>query len=276
MTAQPLVLLVVGFLLTSVLGGVLTYAFQRRAWNHQHEAESGEHLRELALKTFEEVSTLLDQRLYRMRQLYWATKRQARDRAASGGLNTALEDYRAILRVWNDNLNRTLALVDVYFGDAIRGRLEERLYEEFAAIGEELDQFVRETSAHGSEPVHVRFIGPRLDALGHEVYAFNVLILTSLRDRRLGDAALTELPVAPQRQTVRFGHKGEGVRRLQDALQTAGAAGLASDGHFGLATERALRELQRSHGLRDDGIAGPAVWNALTVRAHGAQDDAGP
>ena len=50
---------------------------------------------------------------------------------------------------------------------------------------------------------------------------------------------------------------GGGVRALQQAL------GLAPDGVFGPATERALKSWQRSHGLTPDGAAGPQTRAAL-------------
>ena len=66
---EPILLLVIGFVLTSVLGGALAYLFQQRAWRHQYETERRDQQRQLALKTFEEVSALLDQRLYRSQVL---------------------------------------------------------------------------------------------------------------------------------------------------------------------------------------------------------------
>ena len=128
---QQLLLLVAGFVLTSVVGGALGSWFQRRAWAHQHETQrrDEEHQREVqrrdeehqrALTTFEEVSRLLDRRLYRMRRLYWA----ARDTAVGAGdqerLAAARADYRVVLAEWNDNLNRNLALVETYFGTPVR------------------------------------------------------------------------------------------------------------------------------------------------------------
>ena len=262
---QPFALLVAGFLLTSVVGGLLTYGFQRRAWRHQHEVEREEHLRERALETFAEVSTLLDRRLYRMRQLYWALKRRAKKGAPPGALEGPLTEYRAVLRDWNDNLNRNLALVEVYFGVAIRARLESGLYEEFAATGEELDQFVRDVSADDSHSVRVRFMRPRLDSLGRAVYTLNVLMLTCVRDGQLGGHAPRVIPAAPDQNTMRFGHKGARVRQLQALLKAAGAPNLASDGHFGLDTEDALRRFQSAHRLEDDGVAGPVTLGNLDL-----------
>ncbi|HEV2825170.1 MAG TPA: hypothetical protein VG035_08190, partial [Actinomycetota bacterium] len=63
--------LLVGFLLTTVAGGLLGYFFQRRSWSHQYEVQFRAQERERATKAFEEISRLLDKRLYRLRQLYW-------------------------------------------------------------------------------------------------------------------------------------------------------------------------------------------------------------
>jgi hypothetical protein len=149
--------------------------------------------RDQALKTFEEVRKLLDQRLYRMRHVYWAGKAIAKGRGDRDRLNETLDDYRAVLRDWNDNLNRIRALVHTYFGESAREVLENRLHEEYVAIGEELDQFVREVSA--SPDARVRPIGARLTELSHRVYYFNVHALA-----RVGAGkAPTDVPFNPGR-----------------------------------------------------------------------------
>jgi murein L,D-transpeptidase YcbB/YkuD len=49
------------------------------------------------------------------------------------------------------------------------------------------------------------------------------------------------------------GTVGESVKKLQTAL------GVAADGRFGPATQKALREFQTKSGLDSDGLAGPAT-----------------
>ena len=49
------------------------------------------------------------------------------------------------------------------------------------------------------------------------------------------------------------GTVGESVKKLQTAL------GVTADGHFGPATQKALREFQAKNGLDADGLAGPAT-----------------
>jgi hypothetical protein len=75
--------IIIGFLLTTVLGGVLGFYFQNRTWDHQnkiqraeqerlHMMQLNEEKREKALQIFDEVSRLMDKRLYRLRLLYWS------------------------------------------------------------------------------------------------------------------------------------------------------------------------------------------------------------
>lgn len=263
MANDPIVLLVIGFLLTSVLGGGLAYLFQQRAWRHQYEIQKQDHHHQQALKTFEELSSLLDQRLYRMRLIFWAAKRLARQPRKPASLNAELTDYRAILRVWNDNLNRNLALIDTYFGEAARVQLETELFAEYSAIGEELDEFVRQVTAANETPVQVRPIGSRLSELSVRVYQFNVFMLRSLRD----DGHAAELPAdqhaRPGARTLRFGHDGADVLSLQRVLARLDLLNSKEDGHFGRDTEAAVRGFQRSRGLQDDGVVGRRTAVAL-------------
>jgi hypothetical protein len=264
MVSDSILLLLLGFLLTTVAGGALAYLFQQRAWRHQYETERRDLQRQLALKTFEELSALLDQRLYRMRLIFWVAKRLALRPAEPASLNAELTDYRDVLRIWNDNLNRNLALIDTYFGEAARRRLEDDLFAEYVAIGEELDEFVREVSVRDETPIRVRPIGGRLTELSHGVYGFNILMLRSLRDGTR-TALITEQQPEPTARTLRFGHIGGDVGSLQRALARVGRLASGEDGHFGRETEAAVREFQLEHGLRDDGIVGPRTAAALQV-----------
>jgi peptidoglycan hydrolase-like protein with peptidoglycan-binding domain len=58
-------------------------------------------------------------------------------------------------------------------------------------------------------------------------------------------------------------HGAGGVKSMQQAL------GVSIDGDFGKGTAHALREFQKAHGLKPDGVVGPATWKALGLRDPG-------
>lgn len=258
--AERLVPLVVGFLLTTVLGGLLGLLFQRRTWTHQHHVERLERERQEATKVFEELSTLLDRRLYRMRRLWWAAKDRANGNETAA-LDKARDDYTDVLFVWNDNLNRLGALVEAHFGGATRQQMEQEVYEEFTAIGRALEHFVR--GLPGGPAGRMPPLGRRLDALSHRAYKFNLRLLGQLRTGQLAEAAPHVSDKSAGPRALQLGHQGSDVARLQEALRRAGSAGLHVDGLFGAATEDALRDFQRAGGLDADGVAGPRTRAAL-------------
>jgi peptidoglycan hydrolase-like protein with peptidoglycan-binding domain len=72
------------------------------------------------------------------------------------------------------------------------------------------------------------------------------------------------------------GTVGEAVKKLQQAL------GVAADGRFGPATQKALREFQAKNGLDSDGLAGPATlakmsgFKEMTAEVVKKSEPAGP
>ena len=57
--------------------------------------------------------------------------------------------------------------------------------------------------------------------------------------------------------TIKLGSKGNDVKILQTKLK------VTADGIFGPATEKAVKEFQKSKGLTVDGIVGPNTWSKL-------------
>ena len=105
---KELLPVVAGFLLTTVLGGSLGFFFQQRSWAHQHTVQRMEQERERAVQIFEEVSRLMDKRLYRLRLLYWGLAGESDNAKWSALSESRMEDYRKVLYEWNDSINRNL------------------------------------------------------------------------------------------------------------------------------------------------------------------------
>jgi hypothetical protein len=270
---SQLVLLLVGFLLTTVLGGLLGAWLQGRAWRNQRDVQRHDEERQQAFRAFEELSSLLDRRIYRMRLLQSAAREAAKDAGETPRLDSALVSYRETLLVWNDNLNRLQALVQTYFGDEIRYRLEHEINERFSSIGRAIEECVRRARRQDYQPTDVAAVRRRVDALAHRVYNLNVSMLKLLQESKIGDAAPPFARPAPESNPMlAFGDVGEAVRRLQELLRSAGARDLFVDGGFGRDTALAVRDFQSAHGLHVDGTVGDETWSVL--RADSSADDA--
>lgn len=81
---------------------------------------------------------------------------------------------------------------------------------------------------------------------------------------------LSPAPPAPSKPqsgmgmpTLRRGHRGADVQRMQQLLRSAGH-NLVADGIFGPNTLAAVKAFQLSHGLKADGVVGRMTWTALT------------
>jgi len=261
---EQLLVLVFGFVLTSVVGGGLGYKFQERSWRKRHDAELSEERHRQAIRTFEEMSTLLDRRLYRMRRVWWSIARSIKQDAVSGDVKSARDDYREILFAWNDNLNRLLALIQTYFGSHAREALEEQLFEEFASIGRALDYGLQRLTGSLDDPEPIPRVAHRLNALSRRVYEFNVEMLQLLDADLLGARASSQpFEVRTDDSWLEFGAQGQQVRDLQRLLGTAGYP-VDVDGSFGAETYRALLLLQREHGIVPDGVYGPHTQALVT------------
>ena len=82
-----------------------------------------------------EASQLCDRRLYRMRRVVWGLVDQRR----ASDLDQRLAEYREVLFAYNDKLNYNLAMIESYFGQALRNDLETGVFADFARLGGELD-----------------------------------------------------------------------------------------------------------------------------------------
>jgi hypothetical protein len=174
---SQLVLLFVGFALTTVVGGALGFWFQKRNADIQSLRDLQQAERSTALDLFEELSTMMDRRIYRMRRLCWQLQSEDRQRAS---VDDAMTAYREIVRDWNDRLNRNLAVTEIYFGRGIRDQLHAEIYTGFAQIGSQLE------AAYRGDPKQSVRAEAALDTLADAVYELNVRMIRRVRDGRVG------------------------------------------------------------------------------------------
>lgn len=176
---DQVLLLLLGFVLTTGLGGLLGYLFQRRAWSHQHEVQRRSAEREAAASALNELSSLLDKRRYRMLLVYWRLDWDDREE-----LDLAVSSYRVVLEEWNDGLNRRLALVATHFGSKLKRELDV-LYEEYRQAGQLLEKAIRERRGGGAPKDRSQLV-KLLEGLNLRNYSFTEAGLSAILAGRLG------------------------------------------------------------------------------------------
>lgn len=182
--ADQIVVLLVGFVLTSVLGGLLGLFFQRRAWTHQFYVQRSAAEREAAFQALNEMSGLLDRRRYRMLLVYWHL-----DNEQGEDFERRVAAYRAILEDWNDGLNRRLAIVATYFGADLHRDLNQ-LYEQYRRGGLLLEGAVRAKRAGATlEPSARSSLVDLLEDLNERNYVFIERGLSLVLAGRVGQNA---------------------------------------------------------------------------------------
>ena len=135
-----------------------------------------------ATKVFEEISTLVDKRQYRMLQVDWKL-RPSRGDPQRETLDAAMSEYREVLGDWNSNLNRHLALVERYFGKDVRTTFES-IQEESKSIGQQLESDFWDLVDHGSaaEASHQS----SLFALNDHIYQLNIVMISMIQTGEVG------------------------------------------------------------------------------------------
>jgi hypothetical protein len=183
--ARELILLVAGFGLTTVLGGLLGSWLQRRSWDHQNAARLVEEELRSADGISQRLSQLLDKRLYRMLRLYYALYPTPDRQVSRDVLEQRLAEYDVALFDWNDQLNLNLAKVGTYFGEPARDWLAHEIYESFQDAGARLEMAYRRTVA-GRTPEGAADLQTDLNALNDQVYRLGVFMMTQLRSGTVG------------------------------------------------------------------------------------------
>jgi hypothetical protein len=186
---DELVPVVVGFALTTVLGGLLGTYLQRRSWDHQNEARLRDEEFRHADEVCAAISQLLDKRLYRMLRLFYSVRRLSNDSTSTQDVEQRLSDYNSVLYEWNDRLNLNLALVGTYFGESARDWLDNQIYENFQRAGSDLETLYRHAKASSESPVIAETLERELLLLNDQVYRIGVFMMTQLRAGSVGREA---------------------------------------------------------------------------------------
>lgn len=123
------------FLLTSLAANKLVQAWQHRNWLKQQRLIDSESRHKAAEATFDELSSLMGKRHYRMLRLAFALRRSEKELTSR-----RFSEYDEALVSWNDRLSVLYAKLAMYLEWNLTRQLEEVIQKRFASIGSNLER----------------------------------------------------------------------------------------------------------------------------------------
>jgi hypothetical protein len=184
--------IVLGFVLTTIIGGWWASRLQDRSWKQQNDVRLAEAEHERASAACQEVASLLDRRQYRMLRVLWAATPGENGSVDVVELERRRQAYLEVLFAWNDSLNTNLSLVGTYFGDESRKQLDG-LYEDFKRVGKQVEEVIRAALAGDDTKARATHVAREFEAgrgasLNRRIYEFGLLLMGQLRDGEVGRA----------------------------------------------------------------------------------------
>ena len=107
--------LILGFLLTTVAGGILASLFQWLSWRREVRIDLYRQRYAEGTELLEQLSSIIDRRYFRMQQLMWAIA----DPASQEKVATREAEYFAIVVEWNERLRSVHNNLRLLVGDAV-------------------------------------------------------------------------------------------------------------------------------------------------------------
>lgn len=125
-------------LISVIIGAIAAFIFQQRQSDIRRSIDIREKRIAISREIFDELSRLMDRRLYCTVQLYiWI---QSSDDAMK---ISTLINYREAVRDWNYSTNRHVAMLHSFFGEEIRTSFREIVSRGFVRLGSLVESFYR-------------------------------------------------------------------------------------------------------------------------------------
>jgi len=136
---------IVGFLLSGLIGNWLVQRWQARNWLHQQRF-LGQEKEYTALKELaDEIATLMGARLYHMQRVAF-TLAASRTELLTG----RLIDYEAAVVKWNERLTSFYVRLALLSSSELVYRLERTIHTRFQQTGQRLDRLIQARQGGGS------------------------------------------------------------------------------------------------------------------------------
>ncbi len=178
---NPLIIAVVAFFFTNIVGTRISQSLQDRSWKNQDFEMRKEKQLEAASKLFEEVSSLMDKRLYLERRVLYA--HQDRKRGLPDKTAQCFSDYNLFLYEWNFSLNKNICKLEQYFGHEIKSLFHDRISKDFNWIG----ILLRRLHLNIQSPSFSNILGA-IDITNERVFKLDQKMLSRLKNGTVEDS----------------------------------------------------------------------------------------
>lgn len=145
--------------LLGILGTAAGKYLQVQIEQSNQRAKKKEHERTVATELFEELSSMMDDQLYNLRQVYLGIYHQV----DADVLQKRWDWYREILYQWNRKTNLNIALNKQYFGEHMGNQFENTILVEFQELKRQVER-----AYYQSEQIDTAAFEKRMEAL-HQI-----------------------------------------------------------------------------------------------------------
>jgi hypothetical protein len=164
---------IVGFILFSIIGAILAARFQYRSWKRQWLVQEASRRIGAASSVYEEISHVVDKRIYRMKQLVYALQSGDPRR-----IEERRKEYREVLYQWNDNINKYLAKIQIYFGQDARNYFDDKLGKSMVDAAADIHRCL--DGRMECAPTTLNALERKLDEVFADIYGFNVELMQKI------------------------------------------------------------------------------------------------
>lgn len=175
-----IIVIVISFLLTIVIGGRIAQTRQQDSWIAQQRF-SGEEKEYFELKNLcDEIAASLGSRIYAMRRVTL----QLASYAQYGKFDkSSITEYREAIKIWNENLSSYYVRLSQLKLSQYRYRLESNLHNPMKDQSNAIDTFIQKMK-QGTPVTGLRYITIKLDKINSSSLEFNESLLGNVHKLR--------------------------------------------------------------------------------------------
>ncbi|MFG1486146.1 hypothetical protein ABMA77_08750 [Halobacteriovorax sp. RZ-1] len=170
-----------GFVLTKIFGSQIVHQYQLRAHKLKISDKRLDDQMQMATEVFEEISSLMDRRLYLERKLLYSHK-DVKLRGLPDKTQDRFDEYNKFLYEWNSRMNINICKVEQFYGAKLKTLLQDRIMKDFNWIG----ILLRRLHLQVDNIPSFEAINKSIDVTNERVYKIDQQMLKCLKSQNVG------------------------------------------------------------------------------------------